>query len=91
MGRVIKEMGWHRSDLIVSTKIFFGTGRKEPNSRGLSRKHIIEGANASLKRSGLDYFDVIFAHRHDATVPMEEIVRGFNYLIDSELGGFDGN
>jgi aryl-alcohol dehydrogenase-like predicted oxidoreductase len=55
MGRVLKEMGWQRSDLIISTKIFFGTGRKELNSRGNSRKHLIEGLNYSLKRLGLDY------------------------------------
>jgi aryl-alcohol dehydrogenase-like predicted oxidoreductase len=56
MGRVIKELGWDRRDIIVTTKVFFGTGRKEKqNTRGLSRKHIIEGAHASLERLGLDY------------------------------------
>lgn len=45
-----------RSDIIVTTKVFFGTGDKERhNTRGLSRKHIIEGVNKSLKRLGLDY------------------------------------
>lgn len=83
MGRVLREMGWQRSDYIISTKIFFGTGRKELNSRGLSRKHLIEGLNYSLKRLGLDYVDVVFAHRPDPTVPMEETVRGFDYLINS--------
>ncbi|KAK4689853.1 hypothetical protein P7C73_g216, partial [Tremellales sp. Uapishka_1] len=84
MGRVIKELGWDRRDIIVTTKIFFGTQRKETqNTRGLSRKHLVEGAAQSLKNLQLDYVDVIFAHRPDATVPMEEIVRGFNYLIDS--------
>jgi aryl-alcohol dehydrogenase-like predicted oxidoreductase len=43
---------------------------------------IIEGTKASLSRLGLDYVDVIFAHRPDATVPMEETVRAFNYVID---------
>jgi aryl-alcohol dehydrogenase-like predicted oxidoreductase len=62
----------------------FGTGRVERhNSRGLSRKHIIEGTFESLKRLQLDYVDVVFAHRPDDTVPMEEIVRAFNWLIDS--------
>ena len=55
MGRVLHEMGWQRSDYIISTKIFFGTGRKELNSRGLSRKHLIEGLGYSLKRLGLEY------------------------------------
>lgn len=56
MGRVIKELGWDRRDIIVSTKIFFGTARKEThNTRGLSRKHLIEGLQHSLERLGLDY------------------------------------
>ncbi|KAF7317409.1 Aldo-ket-red domain-containing protein [Mycena chlorophos] len=83
MGRVIKELNWRRSDIVISTKIFWshqpGTG---PNDTGLSRKHIIEGTKACLERLQLDYVDVIFAHRYDISVPMEEIVRAFNYVID---------
>nr|GAT44881.1 predicted protein [Mycena chlorophos] len=83
MGRVIKELNWRRSDIVISTKIFWshqpGTG---PNDTGLSRKHIIEGTKACLERLQLDYVDVIFAHRYDITVPMEEIIRAFNYVID---------
>jgi aryl-alcohol dehydrogenase-like predicted oxidoreductase len=53
-----------RRDYIITTKIFFGTNRSEThNTRGLSRKHIIEGALESLKNLQLDYVDVIFAHR----------------------------
>jgi len=64
MGEVIKKAGWRRSDLVISTKIFFGA-RKTPgvNDRGLSRKHIIEGMNESLKRLQLDYVDIVFCHR----------------------------
>ncbi|RKO88003.1 NADP-dependent oxidoreductase domain-containing protein, partial [Blyttiomyces helicus] len=54
-----------------------------PNDVGLSRKHIIEGVNASLKRLQMDYVDVIMAHRPDNEVPMVEIVRAFNHLIDT--------
>ncbi|EJT49349.1 voltage-gated potassium channel beta-2 subunit [Trichosporon asahii var. asahii CBS 2479] len=91
MGRVIKELNWDRRDLVITTKVFFGTGRKEiQNTRGLSRKHIIEGAHASLHRLGLDYVDVIFAHRPDPTVPMEEIVRAFNWLIDNNKAFYWG-
>ncbi|RSH91824.1 hypothetical protein EHS25_009194 [Saitozyma podzolica] len=83
MGRVIKELGWDRRDIIVTTKVFFGTNRSEKqNTRGLSRKHIIEGCQASLERLQLDYVDIIFAHRPDVTTPIEETVRAFNYLID---------
>lgn len=81
MGRVIQELGLRRTDLIITTKLYWGT-RKGPNQSGLSRKHIIEGTKESLKRLQLDYVDVLFAHRHDPTVPMEEIVRAFNYVIE---------
>jgi aryl-alcohol dehydrogenase-like predicted oxidoreductase len=50
--------------------------------RGLSRKHIVEATQASLKRYQVDYFDVIFAHRPDVTTPMEETVRAFNHIIE---------
>ncbi|KAF6750710.1 voltage-gated potassium channel beta-2 subunit [Ephemerocybe angulata] len=85
MGRVLRELNIRRSDLIISTKIFFGTDTCGPNSTGLSRKHIIEGTRASLARLGLDYVDVLFAHRPDPTVPIEETVRAFNFLIDQGL------
>ncbi|KIK63655.1 hypothetical protein GYMLUDRAFT_162247 [Collybiopsis luxurians FD-317 M1] len=82
MGRAIKELGWRRSDIIVTTKIFWGVGRKDPNNGGLSRKHIIEGTRESLARLQLDYVDIIFAHRPDPNVPMEEVVRAFNFVIE---------
>jgi len=82
MGRVIKELGLRRTDLVITTKIFWGIGRKGPNDGGLSRKHIIEGTRESLARLGVSYVDVIFAHRHDHNVPMEEIVRAFNFVIE---------
>lgn len=66
MGRVIKELGLRRTDLVITTKLFWGL-RSGPNDGGLSRKHIIEGTKESLERLQLDYVDVIFAHRPDAT------------------------
>lgn len=53
------------------------------NNNGLSRKHIIEGMDLSLKRLDLPYVDIVYAHRPDRETPMEEIVRGFNYLINN--------
>jgi len=81
MGRVIKELGLRRTDLVITTKLFWGL-RNGPNDMGLSRKHIVEGTKESLQRLQLDYVDVIFAHRPDHTVGMEEIVRAFNFVID---------
>ncbi|KIY66016.1 voltage-gated potassium channel beta-2 subunit [Cylindrobasidium torrendii FP15055 ss-10] len=81
MGRVLKELGYRRSDLVISTKIYWGP-RGGPNDSGLSRKHIIEGTKESLVRLQMDYVDVIFAHRPDNSVPIEETVRAFNYVIE---------
>jgi voltage-dependent potassium channel beta subunit len=80
MGNVIKKAGWKRSDLVISTKVFWGGDG--PNDMGLSRKHVIEGTNASLERMQLDYVDLLFCHRPDIYTPVEETVRAMNYLID---------
>lgn len=80
MGRVLRKAGWKRSDLVVSTKIFWGG--KGPNDRGLSRKHVIEGTDAALARLQLDYVDLVFCHRPDPATPIEETVRAMTYLID---------
>jgi len=88
MGNVLKKTNWRRSDIVISTKIFWGG--KSVNENGLSRKHIIEGTIASLKRLQLDYVDLIFAHRPDTFTPMEEIVRSFNYLINHGLAFYWG-
>ncbi len=80
MGKVLKKTGWNQKDLVLSTKIFWGGDG--PNERGLSRKHIIEGLDASLKRMGLDYVDLVFAHRPDIHTPIEETVRAFNHVIN---------
>jgi len=80
MGRCIKRLGAKRSDLVISTKIFWGG--KGPNDRGLSRKHIMEGCTASLARLQLDYVDLLFCHRPDPATPIEETVRAMNTLIE---------
>ncbi|MBU1097507.1 MAG: aldo/keto reductase [Bacteroidetes bacterium] len=80
MGEVVKKTGWKRSDLIISTKIFWGG--KGPNDRGLSRKHIFEGCNAALKRLQMDYVDLIYCHRPDIHTPVEETVWAMNSLIN---------
>lgn len=81
MGNILKKMNWDRSSYIVSSKVFFGTGGKLPNQSGLSRKHIVEGCHAALKRFQLEYLDLFFCHRPDKNVPMEEVVRTMNDLI----------
>jgi len=82
VGEVIKRQGWKRSNLVISTKIFFGDGNTTPNATGLSRKHLVEGTQNSLKRLQLDYVDLLFAHRPDPLTPVEEIVRAMNFIIE---------
>ena len=69
-----------REEFVVSTKGSWPIG-ESPYHRGLSRKHILWAFEESLKRMGLDYVDIYYAHRYDSETPMEEIVRTFNYLI----------
>ena len=88
MGNVIKKAGWKRSDLVLSTKIYWGGSG--PNDRGLSRKHIIEGTTAALQRLQTDYVDLVFCHRPDRTTPIEETVRAMNYLIDQGMAFYWG-
>lgn len=80
MGKVLKKTGWKRSDFVLSTKIFWGG--EGPNDKGLSRKHIIEGTDAALKRMQVDYVDLIFCHRPDLHTPIEETVRAMNHIIN---------
>lgn len=77
MGKALKE--FHREDLVVSTKIFWGGNG--PNDTGLSRKHLLEGTKNSLKRLRLDYVDLLFCHRPDPHTPIEETVLAMDYLV----------
>ncbi len=79
-GKVLKKAGWKRSDLIISTKIFWGG--EGPNDKGLSRKRIVEGADSALQRLQLEYVDLIFCHRPDLYTPVEETVRAMNHVIN---------
>lgn len=77
-GKAIKTM--RREAIVLATKVFFPMG-DGPNDRGLSRKHIFEQCNASLKRFNTEYIDLYQCHRHDPEVTMYEIVRSMDDLI----------
>ena len=79
MGQVLKKAGWKRTDLVISTKIFWGG--EGPNDRGLSAKHIREGMDAALARLQLDYVDLVFCHRPDFYTPLEETVESMSSLV----------
>lgn len=78
MGKAIKDLP--REGLVLSSKVFWPT-MPGPNGRGLSRKHMTESLNASLKRMNLDYVDIYYCHRYDPDTPVEEVVYTMNTFI----------
>lgn len=80
LGRALKK--YKREEYVVSTKGSWPIG-ETPFHRGLSRKHILWAIEESLKKLELDYVDLYYAHRYDPEVSMEEIIRTFNYLINT--------
>lgn len=79
MGAALQRLGWKRSTYLVSTKLFWGG--EGVNEKGLSRKHILEGTDAALRRLRLDYVDLVFCHRPDLHTPIEETVRAMSHLV----------
>jgi voltage-dependent potassium channel beta subunit len=69
-----------RESYVLATKVWGPMGER-PNDRGLSRKHIMEQCEASLKRLGLDYIDVYYCHAFDYDTPMEETLRAMDDLV----------
>jgi aryl-alcohol dehydrogenase-like predicted oxidoreductase len=69
-----------RSQLVIATKVFFPAGQG-PNDTGLSRKHIMDQIDASLRRLKTDYVDLYQTHCWDASTPLEETLRGLDDLV----------
>lgn len=82
MGDALKTLKWRRSSYLVSTKIYWGLhdGVNEKNT--LNRKRLIEGINGSLERLQMDYVDLLYCHRPDATTPIEETVWAMHNIIE---------
>ena len=78
LGKALK--GVRRESYELLTKVYWPTGPGK-NDRGLSRKHIMESCNASLKRLKTDYIDLYQAHRFDVETPLEETLSAFDDLI----------
>ena len=73
--------GERREDLEIFTKVYFPTGPKGHNDTGLSRKHIRESIDASLRRLQTDYVDLYQAHRYDTETPLEETMQAFADVV----------
>jgi aryl-alcohol dehydrogenase-like predicted oxidoreductase len=78
LGRALQ--GIRRESIEICTKVYWPTG-SGPNDRGLSRKHIMESVNGSLRRLRTDYLDLYQAHRYDHETPLEETLRAFDDLV----------
>lgn len=73
--------GERRASLEIFTKVYWPTGPKGHNDVGLSRKHILESIDGSLKRLQTDYVDLYQAHRYDAETPLEETMQAFADVV----------
>jgi len=79
-GRALKDYAPPREEIVIATKVNGAMG-EGPNMRGLSRKHILQGIDASLKRLGLDYVDLYQIHRFDPAVPIEETLTALDDVV----------
>jgi aryl-alcohol dehydrogenase (NADP+) len=79
LGRAIKEMA-RRDEVVIATKVFFPLGDK-PNQGGLSRKHILDAIDASLRRLQMDYVDLYQIHRFDPETPIEETLEALHDVV----------
>ncbi len=82
LGDAIKELGWERDSFVVSTKFFRGLADGPNQGRTLNRKYLLGAIDGSLQRLGLDYVDLVYAHRPDSETPIEETVWAFHDIIN---------
>jgi aryl-alcohol dehydrogenase-like predicted oxidoreductase len=73
--------GGRRASVVLATKAFFPLDPKDPNGRGLSRRHLIDACNASLERLQTDWIDLYQLHRAQSDVPIDETLRALDDLI----------
>ena len=78
-GRALREFG-RLEEIVLATKVFWPMG-EGPNLRGLSRKHIVQGCEASLRRLGVETIDLYQIHRFDAATPIEETLAALDHLV----------
>ena len=80
LGHALRDFGPGREKLVIATKVFYPMG-DGPDERGLSRKHIMAGIDASLRRLGIDCIDLYQIHRFDAETPIEETLEALHDVV----------
>ena len=81
LGEALK--GERREGLEIFTKVYWPVAERKPNDHGLSRKHIMDSINGSLRRLKTDYVDLYQAHRFDFETPLEETMVAFSDIVRS--------
>lgn len=87
-GRALRDFA-RREEVVLATKVFFHIGQG-PNGRGLSRKHIMEGIDNSLRRLGTDYVDLYQIHRWDYETPIEETMEALHDVVKAGKARYIG-
>jgi 1-deoxyxylulose-5-phosphate synthase len=80
LGNALKNLNVRREELVVATKVFAPMGQG-PNQMGLSRKHILQSIDASLRRLGMDYVDLYQIHRFDCETPIDETIEALDEVV----------
>jgi 1-deoxyxylulose-5-phosphate synthase len=88
-GRLLSRLFANRDDYVLATKVYFPMG-EGPNDRGLSRKHVLSGIDASLRRLGTDYVDLYQIHRWDYETPVEETMEALHDVVRSGKARYIG-
>jgi aryl-alcohol dehydrogenase (NADP+) len=89
LGRVIKDFGLPRENLVIATKVFFPMS-DDPNDQGLSRKHIMQAIDASLRRLQMDYVDLYQIHRFDYHTPIAETMEALHDVVKAGKARYIG-
>jgi len=93
LGRALKDFA-RRDEIVIATKAFYSLGANafagNPNTRGLSRKHLMHAIDESLQRLGTDYVDLYQIHRFDYTTPIEETVEALHDIVKAGKARYVG-
>jgi aryl-alcohol dehydrogenase (NADP+) len=85
----LRQLGVKRESVVIATKVYFPM-TDDPNGRGLSRKHILDAIDASLKRLGMDYVDLYQIHRWDYDTPIEETMEALHEVVKAGKARYIG-